>query len=267
MGKVIMVTGGTGLVGSAVKEVIDAENNSEEKWVYLSSKDGDLTDPAQVAAIFEKHQPTHVIHLAAQVGGLFANMKHKVQFWRNNVAMNDNIFQECHKRGVEKLVSCLSTCIFPDKTTFPINETMIHDGPPHFSNEGYAYAKRMVDVQNRMYKSQYGCNFTAVIPTNIFGKHDNFHLEDSHVIPGLIHRGMNCLKEGKDFEIWGSGTPLRQFIYSVDLAKLMIWTLRSYEESDPIILSVGEEDEIAISDVAYAVAKAIGMPMMREKKQ
>ena len=84
-------------------------------------------------------------------------------------------------------MSCLSTCIFPDKTAFPIDETMIHNGPPHFSNEGYAYAKRMVDVQNRMYKAQHGCNFTAVIPTNIFGKHDNFHLDDSHVIPGLIH--------------------------------------------------------------------------------
>ena len=223
----------------------------------FSLQDGNLCDPAAVAAIFDKYQPTHVIHLAAKVGGLFANMKHKVQFWRDNVNMNDNIFQECHKRGVQKLVSCLSTCIFPDKTTFPIDETMIHDGPPHFSNEGYAYAKRMVDVQNRMYKSQYGCNFTAVIPTNIFGKHDNFHLEDSHVIPGLIHRGFNCKKEGKSFEIWGSGKPLRQFIFSIDLAKLMIWTLRSYDEADPIILSVGEEDEVPISDVAYAVAKSL----------
>ena len=123
----------------------------------------------------------------------------------------------------------------------------------------------MVDVQNRMYKAQYGCNFTAVIPTNIFGKHDNFHLEDSHVIPGLIHRGMLCKKEGKDFEIWGSGKPLRQFIYSIDLAKLMIWTLRSYEEADPIILSVGEEDEISISDGAYAVAKARDFPKEKVK--
>lgn len=139
--------------------------------------------------------------------------------------------------GVKKLVSCLSTCIFPDKTTFPIDETMIHDGPPHFSNEGYAYAKRMVDVQNRMYNSQHGCNFTAVIPTNIFGKHDNFHLDDSHVIPGLLHRGYLCKQKGEDFTIWGTGKPLRQFIFSTDLARLMIWTLREYEESDPIILS------------------------------
>mmetsp|Transcript_5462 Transcript_5462/g.19913 ORF Transcript_5462/g.19913 Transcript_5462/m.19913 type:complete len:246 (-) Transcript_5462:215-952(-) len=184
-------------------------------------------------------------------------MKYKVEFWRNNIAMNDNIFQECHKRGVKKLVSCLSTCIFPDKTTFPIDETMIHNGPPHCSNEGYAYAKRMVDVQNRMYKSQHGCNFTAVIPTNIFGKHDNFHLDDSHVIPGLLHRGYLCKQKGEDFMIWGTGKPLRQFIFSTDLARLMIWTLREYEEADPIILSVGEEDEVSIADVARSVAKAL----------
>eukprot|EP00227_Mantoniella_beaufortii_P007459 CAMPEP_0197591758 /NCGR_PEP_ID=MMETSP1326-20131121/13895_1 /TAXON_ID=1155430 /ORGANISM="Genus nov. species nov., Strain RCC2288" /LENGTH=318 /DNA_ID=CAMNT_0043157313 /DNA_START=137 /DNA_END=1093 /DNA_ORIENTATION=+ len=254
---IVMVTGGSGLVGKAIQEVIEAEKPAGETWVFLSSKDGNLTDPVETAAIFEKYKPTHVIHLAAQVGGLFANMKHKVQFWRNNIMMNDNIFQECHKRGVQKLVSCLSTCVFPDKTTFPIDEKMIHDGPPHPSNEGYAYAKRMVDVQNRMYKSQYGMNFTAVIPTNIFGKYDNFHNEDSHVIPGLIHRGYLCKQKGENFTIWGSGKPLRQFIFSIDLAKLMIWTLRSYEEADPIILSVGEEDEVSIADVATAVAKAL----------
>merc|ERR1711934_936163 len=119
-------------------------------------------------------------------------MKANLEFFRINMAINDNVLSLAKEFEVEKLVSCLSTCIFPDKTTFPIDETMIHDGPPHFSNEGYAYAKRMVDVQNRMYKSQHGCNYTAVIPTNIFGKHDNFHLENSHVIPGLIHRGFNC---------------------------------------------------------------------------
>jgi GDP-L-fucose synthase len=172
--------------------------------------------------------------------------------------MNDNIFQECHKRNIKKLVSCLSTCIFPDKTTFPIDETMIHDGAPHFSNEGYAYAKRMVDVQNRMYRDQYGMKFTSVIPTNIFGKHDNFHLEDSHVIPGLIHRGYLCKQKGEPFQIWGTGKPLRQFIFSKDLARLMVWTLRSYDEADPIILSVGEEDEVSIADVAHTVAKALG---------
>ena len=260
MKKRVLVTGGTGLVGSAIREVVESEKPSNEEWFYISSKDANLCDPKEVSDMFDKFKPTHVIHLAAKVGGLFANMKYKVEFWRENIMMNDNIFQECQKRGVEKLVSCLSTCIFPDKTTFPIDETMIHNGPPHFSNEGYAYAKRMVDVQNRMYKAQFGCNFTAVIPTNIFGKYDNFHLENSHVIPGLIHRGYLCKEKGEDFVIWGSGTPLRQFIFSIDLAKLMIWTLRSYDEADPIILSVGEADEMTIKDVAYGVSRALGIP-------
>ena len=130
---------------------------------------------------------------------------------------------------VAKLVSCLSTCIFPDKTTYPIDETMLHTGPPHSSNAGYAYAKRMIDVLNRCYNEEYGCQFTSVIPTNIYGPHDNFNLEDSHVIPGLIHKACIAKDAGADFVVWGSGTPLRQFIYSNDLAKLMIWTLRSYD--------------------------------------
>lgn len=166
--------------------------------------------------------------------------------------------QECHARGVAKLVSCLSTCVFPDATTYPIDETMIHNGPPHFSNEGYAYAKRMVDVQNRMYAAQYGCKFTSVIPTNIFGKHDNFHLADSHVIPGLIHKCVLAKQAGTPFTVLGSGAPRRQFIYSKDLARLMLWTLQSYDEADPIILSVGEEDEVSIGDVARAVVDAVG---------
>ena len=184
--------------------------------------------------------------------------KYKIEFWRKNVIMQDNVMQECAARGVAKLVSCLSTCIFPDATTYPIDETMIHAGPPHPSNEGYAYAKRMVDVQNRMYAAQHGCKFTAVIPTNIYGKHDNFHLADSHVIPGLIHKCVLAKRAGTPFTVLGSGAPRRQFIYSKDLARLMLWTLRSYDEADPIILSVGEEDEVSIRDVARAVVAAVG---------
>jgi GDP-L-fucose synthase len=207
--------------------------------------------------LFERIKPTHVLHLAAFVGGLFANMTHKTEFWRKNIIMQDNIFQACKQYNVKKLVSCLSTCIFPDKTTYPIDESMIHNGPPHFSNEGYAYAKRMVDVQNRLYNAQFGCNFTSVIPTNIFGPHDNFHLEDSHVIPGLIHKAYLAQKNGTPFTIMGSGSPLRQFIYSRDLAKLMVWTLREYKETDPIILSVDEADEVTIKDVAMSIVKAM----------
>ena len=102
--------------------------------------------------------------------------------------MNDNILVCCKDFQVVKLVSCLSTCIFPDQTSYPIDETMIHGGPPHRSNEAYAYAKRMIDVQNRCYREQYGCNFTSIVPTNVYGPHDNFCIEDGHVLPGLIHK-------------------------------------------------------------------------------
>ena len=257
---VILVTGGSGLVGEAIKHIVETEEKAKhptEQWVFLSSSDGDLRDYAATKAIFERHQPTHVIHLAAFVGGLYKNMKYPVQFWTYNVAMNENIMRLCHELKVEKLVSCLSTCIFPDKTTFPIDETMIHNGPPHFSNEAYAYAKRMIDVQNRVYHSQYGCNFTSVIPTNIYGPHDNFHLEESHVIPGLIHKLYLAKKNGTPFTAMGSGKPLRQFIYSMDLARLFVWVLRNYNQPEPIILSVDEKDEVTIKDVVDTIVKAM----------
>lgn len=107
---------------------------------------------------------------------------------RKNVHINDNVLHSAFEVGARKVVSCLSTCIFPDKTTYPIDETMIHNGPPHSSNFGYSYAKRMIDVQNRAYFQQHGCTFTAVIPTNVFGPYDNFNIEDGHVLPGLIHK-------------------------------------------------------------------------------
>lgn len=171
--------------------------------------------------------------------------------------MNDNIMECCRIYKVQKLVSFLSTCIFPDATSYPIDETMLHNGPPHPSNEGYAYAKRLIDTMNRAYAEEYGCNFTSIIPTNIYGPHDNFSIENGHVIPGLIHKCYLAKKEGTDFVIWGSGTPLRQFIYSLDLAELTVWVMREYNSPEPITLSVNEEDEVSIKDVALAVAKAM----------
>lgn len=262
-GITVLVTGGSGLVGQGIKAAVEKEGIKGETWIYLTSKDGDLRDMEATKKIFEKYRPTHVIHLAARVGGLFSNMKYKVEFWRENVAINDNVLQCSKDFGVTKVVSCLSTCIFPDKTTYPIDETMIHNGPPHHSNEGYAYAKRMIDVVNRCYRDQYGCNFTSVVPTNIFGPHDNFSIEDGHVLPGLMHKCLLAKQklakgEAADFTIWGSGTPLRQFIYSEDLGALMVWTMRAYDSCDPIILSVPESAEVSIKDAAMAVVEGMG---------
>merc|ERR1712194_103562 len=181
----------------------------------------------------------------------------KVEFYRENMLLNDNVMECCRIYKVKKLVSCLSTCIFPDKTTFPIDETMVHNGAPHESNAGYAYSKRMIDVLNQCYYDEYGCNFTSIIPTNIYGPHDNFHLYDSHVIPGLIHKCYLAKQKGEPFIIMGSGAPLRQFIYSEDLAELTLWVLRDYNSREPIILSVDEEAEATIKDVALSVAKSM----------
>ncbi|CAE6385629.1 unnamed protein product [Rhizoctonia solani] len=268
MSDVILVTGGSGLVGAAIKYIIETEPEGSrfgkrpgEKWVFASSSEGDLRhvkDPAATSALFDKYKPTHVIHLAALVGGLFKNMKYKLTFLRDNVRINDNVLETSHQIKVKKLISCLSTCVFPDKVEYPLDENKIHLGPPHDSNFGYAHAKRMVDVQNHAYNEEFGDNFTSAIPTNVFGPHDNFDLEDSHVIPGLIHKCYLAKRNGTPFVVSGTGKPLRQFIYSRDLAKLFIWMLRDYESVEPLILSVGEDEEVSIRSVADAIVKAVG---------
>ena len=255
----VLVTGGTGLVGKAIEAVVTEDGSlANENWFFASSKDANLQDKASCTALFERLRPTHVIHLAARVGGLYGNLRYKVEFYRENVLINDNVMECCKEFAVKKLVSCLSTCIFPDKTSYPIDETMVHDGPPHSSNEGYAYAKRMIDVLNRCYADEYGCNFTSIIPTNIYGAHDNYSIQDGHVIPGLMHKCYLAKKNGTDLTIWGTGKPLRQFIYSKDLARLTVWVMRNYHSPDPIILSVDETDEISIGDLAKLVADAMG---------
>lgn len=178
--------------------------------------------------------------------------------------INDNVLLCSHEIAATKVVSCLSTCIFPDKTTYPIDETMIHNGPPHDSNFGYSYAKRLIDITNRAYNEKHGHIFTSIVPCNIYGPHDNFTPAVSHVIPGMIHRLYRLMYEDdlstapteKEFIVFGSGVPLRQFIYSLDLAELVVWVMRNYESVDPIILSVDESAEVSIGDVAKSIAKA-----------
>lgn len=257
---VVLVTGGSGLIGHAVKKVVsDAAQESGETWVFLSSKDVDLRDTAATYEYFRQLKPTHVLHLAALVGGLFKNISANLDFFRENVLINDNVLAAAHDVGVVKVVSCLSTCIFPDSTTYPIDETMIHNGPPHHSNFGYSYAKRMLDVLNRGYKAQHGRSYTSVIPTNVFGPNDNFNIEEGHVLPGLIHKCYLAKQKGEPLTVWGTGSPMRQFIYSEDLARLMVWVLRNYHDVDPLILSVGEEEEISIKTAAETVASAMGL--------
>eukprot|EP00092_Neocalanus_flemingeri_P058841 GFUD01070228.1.p1 GENE.GFUD01070228.1~~GFUD01070228.1.p1 ORF type:complete len:321 (+),score=84.00 GFUD01070228.1:47-1009(+) len=253
---VILVTGGSGLVGNGIQKVINGDQREDEEWIFLSSKDANLLSKEETFAVFEKYKPTHVIHLAALVGGLYAIMGKNCEFFRKNMKMNDNILEASHKTKVKKLVSCLSSSIFPHKTSYPIDETMVHDGPPHPSFFGYGYAKRMVDVLNKAYNEEYGCLFTSVLPCNIFGPHDNFNPLQSQVIPGLISKAYEAKKNGTAFEIWGTGAAQRQFIYSLDLAKLFIWAVREYQEIEPIIFAPDLEDEVSIKDVAMMILEA-----------
>jgi GDP-L-fucose synthase len=250
----VLVTGGSGLIGKSLQQVVA----SAENWIFLSSADGDLRSLQKTKQIFERHRPTHVIHLAAIVGGLFHNMAAGADFFDGNMRMALNVYKCAHETGVQKLVSCLSTCIFPDeicRSETHIDETMVHNGTPHSSNEGYAYAKRMLDVLNRVYAMQHGRQYTSVIPTNIYGPHDNFHLEHAHVIPALIHKAAIS----HTLVVAGTGTPLRQFIYSKDLAQLLVWTLEHYDSIEPLILSVPSKDEVSIGDVAQLIANEFGI--------
>nr|6AQY_A Chain A, gdp-l-fucose synthetase [Naegleria fowleri]6AQY_B Chain B, gdp-l-fucose synthetase [Naegleria fowleri]6AQY_C Chain C, gdp-l-fucose synthetase [Naegleria fowleri]6AQY_D Chain D, gdp-l-fucose synthetase [Naegleria fowleri]6AQY_E Chain E, gdp-l-fucose synthetase [Naegleria fowleri]6AQY_F Chain F, gdp-l-fucose synthetase [Naegleria fowleri]6AQZ_A Chain A, gdp-l-fucose synthetase [Naegleria fowleri]6AQZ_B Chain B, gdp-l-fucose synthetase [Naegleria fowleri]6AQZ_C Chain C, gdp-l-fucos len=257
---VILVTGGTGLFGKAVEHIVKKEQ-IKGKWVFLGSKDGDLRDADACKQPFEKYRPTYVIHLAAFVGGLFKNMNFKVSFWLDNVNMNNNILTCCYDFGVKKTISCLSTCVFPDKIEYPITEEKLHEGPPHFSNNAYAYAKRMLDMLGRWYNEKAvnegkSCLFTSVIPTNLFGPHDNFNVEAGHVLPGLMHKCYKAQQNGTDFVVFGSGKPLRQFLYSHDAARMLLWTMFNYQSEEPIMLCVSEEDEKSIGQVAQTIKDA-----------
>ena len=253
--KNVLVTGGTGLVGNGIKSVSD-KYNDKFNFIYISSKDFNLFIMDETIKMFEQYKPHYVIHLAACVGGLYKNMNNKVEMLEKNLMINYNVVKCSHDYKVEKLISCLSTCIFPDKVTYPINESMLHEGPPHHSNDAYAYAKRMLEIHCKAYRENFGDNFICVTPTNIYGPYDNFDLENGHVLPALIHKCYLAKKDNIDFVIRGSGSPLRQFIYSEDLAKLILIILESEQNDDNIILSVPENNEVSIKDVGTFIAQS-----------
>lgn len=247
----ILITGGTGMVGKAIKEIV--KDNSS--YHFSNSQEADLSKYQSCYDLFSTHKPTKVIHLAANVGGLYKNINEKVDMLEKNLLINLNVVKCSYQFGVKHFIGCLSTCIFPDKTTYPIHEKMLHNGPPHISNDSYAYAKRMLEIQCNAYREQYGCNFMCIIPTNIYGPHDNFNLTDSHVIPGLIHKCYLAKKNSQDFIVSGTGKPLRQFIYSRDLAKFILWILNNEISNHSLILAPNPEDEISIEQVAKRIAK------------
>jgi GDP-L-fucose synthase len=246
-----IVTGSDGLVGSQFEGDI----------IKLNSKICDLRKQNDVNNIFDFHTNPNlqkdyvvdkVIHCAGKVGGVKNNMLHKGEFYYDNIMINTNVIEASRIYGIKKLVAFLSTCIFPDKIDYPLTEDKIHLGAPHTSNDGYAFAKRMGAVQIQAYKEQYGLDYKSIIPTNIYGINDNFSVENGHVIPSLIHKCYLARENKTDLVVWGSGNPLREFIYNKDIAKLTEWVLNEYTESSPIIL--GNSIEISIKDVVHLIA-------------
>jgi GDP-L-fucose synthase len=228
----VLVTGGGGLIGSEFKNV---------NKVFSTV---DLRSSINTDSIIKFYSPKYVIHTAGKVGGLAANMSKMGEFFYDNLMMNTNIIESCKKNNVEKLICFLSTCVFPDNVEYPLDETKIYLGPPHNSNYGYAYAKRMAQVQIDSYHQQYGTNFFSVIPCNIYGLNDNYNLETSHVIPAIIHKTYLAQKNNKDLVIWGTGNPLREFIFSKDVVNICNILLETYNGPEPIILSTSEEISI-----------------------
>lgn len=258
----ILVTGGSGLIGKALQNYIFHSDDTENEWIFLSSKELNLLNEENTINYLEKVRPQMVIHLAARVGGLYNNMNNNERMFTDNMKMNLNIILACEKVGVKRFVSVLSTCIFPNAPpALPLTEDMIHSGPPHHSNEGYSMAKRMLEVQSRLSKMESIC----LIPTNLFGPYDNFAIEDAHVIPALIHKCYLARKEGRPFKVAGSGKAVRQFLYNGDMASILYWAAIKKENvknnHEMYICAPGEKDEVTIETVARIIAKKMEYPV------
>ena len=246
----ILITGADGMVGHAIRQIQLPEA------IFLTREDADLTDFQATRSIFEELSPEKVIHLASAVAGIGGNISHPGTLFQRNIMMNTNVLESARCAGVKKLISFMSTCVFPDKSRYPLKERDIHTGPPPPSNAGYAYAKRMLEVQTRAYYEEWGCDFVVAIPTNIYGPNDTFSLEYAHVIPALIHKVFLAKKENTDLVVWGSGKPLREFIFSKDVAELSLWAIDNYQEHLPIIFS--PSSEIRIKDLVELIVTHMG---------
>lgn len=246
----ILVTGGSGLVGHAVRAAAAPEVDAH----YVGSRDADLRDAAACAALFERVGPTHVIHLAGRLGGVLENTRFIGELFRDNILINVNVLEAARRAGVESLVTLLSSCVYPDGIELPLREADLHAGEPHPSNFGYAYAKRMLEVQARAYAQQFGLRTVCLIPNNIYGPHDNFHLEASHVIPAMIRKIHTAVGGGEPAVLWGDGSPLRQLTYAHDIGRAIWWAARDYEGSP---LNIGTDEEVSIRQAAETICRVL----------
>ena len=251
--KNILVTGANGMLGSALqKEIISSGKNVFPHTRKVSNL-GIYDSHNNLEKYIMDNQVDSIIHCAAKVGGVMANMNSNSDFFRENVAINNEILETALKYGVSNLVSILSTCIFPNENiTYPLTADQLDNGKPHDSNSGYSYAKRLLYYQTKMYREFTGNNWISIVPTNLYGENDNYHLENSHLIPALIRKAYEASLSGEKFYVWGDGTPLRQFLYSEDLSKVILYAIENWKSDKPFMAV--NPIEYSIEDVATIIA-------------
>ncbi len=243
----IVVTGGSGMVGKSLKKIMpDA--------IYLSSSDYDLTSERGVALMYHELKPEAVIHLAAKVGGIIDNINKPGEYFTDNVLMNTLLVEYAKFHNVKRFIGILSTCIYPDKVdNYPMTEDMLHQGPPTPTNFSYGYAKRSLAVQIDAYNKQYETKYQYLTPCNLYGEHDKFG-ENSHFVAALIKKIHEAKTRGDDkITLFGTGTPMRQFMYSDDLAKII---KKCLDEEIYDSFNVASDQNISIDDIARTALRA-----------
>jgi len=251
----VYVAGHRGLVGSAIVRKLQAEGHTN--ILTRTHAELDLTDERAVAAFFAAEQPAFVFLAAAKVGGILANDTYPADFIRDNLAIQTNVIHHAWKNGVQKLCFLGSTCIYPKHAPQPMPEDSLLTGPLEPTNQWYAIAKIAGIKMCQAYRQQHGFRAISLMPTNLYGPHDNFDLETSHVLPALLRKFHEAKRDGAPHvTLWGTGTPRREFLHVDDLADAALHLMRHYDDSD--IVNVGVGDDIPIRDLATLIAEVVG---------
>lgn len=251
----VLVSGGSGLVGTSIKDLVSNTMHNDD-YIFLKSTDCDLRNEFQVDELFRNIKPDIVVHLAAQVGGLYFNTNSNYKMLVNNIKINTNILECCEKYKVKRLINTLSTCVFGNNLNYPLTSDQMYDKKPDNSNEGYSYSKRLLDTGSKLLTQCSDLKVVNLIPTNLFGANDNYNLYKGHVLPAIIHKTFIAKKNFQPLIIKGIGTSLRQFVLSDDLARIILHFIDCKLEKQFNQLIVGPiENEISIKELVNKIVQ------------